>query len=884
MADNTIAQAYVQLMPSMEGVSGQLSSLFGGEVNKAAKQAEGGFSVIKGALANLASQGIDAAVRGIKNLASEAVDTGKTFEASMSQVMATMGNLDGGDAAQLQDTLDGIARAAQSIGVEIDTTASVTDQAKEVLTAFARQMGADTAFSASQAAEALNYMALAGYDVEKSVNMLPTVLNLAAAGALELGEASDMVTDAQSALGLSMDETAAMVDQMAAASSKSNTSVGQLGDAFLKIGATARNLSGGTQELATMLGVLADNGIKGAEGGTHLRNILLSLQSAADDGVVNFGDFSVAVYDAEGNMRSMVDIVADMQNGMDGMTQASKDAIVSGVFNKTDLASINALLGTSSERFAELGDAIQYSGDAAQRMADTQLDNLEGKLTIMQSAWEEFQLVLYESVQGPMSEIVEMVTNELIPGLTDLVNGVDGAGEEIGEAVGGIIDKIIETVSELLPELLSMMVTLAQSLITSIAEHLPDIVGAIVEVIPQILTSLMELLPDLIGGVLDMIIAIINGIAEMLPDIVQAVVDVIPMIIDELMEHLPEMLDAAITLLMAIVDAIPVIIQGLLENLPHIIETIITGLLDAMPQLIEAAITLLMALVEAIPAIISALVEHLPEIISTIITTLLDHLPELLEGAVQLLMAIIDAIPIIIETLIVELPNIITAIVEALLDHLPELVMGAVQLFMGLIEAIPMIIVELVKNLPQIIKAIVKGLAQGFSQIVEVGGQLLSGLWEGISQGISWLWDNISSWASSVIDGIKGIFGIHSPSKVFAEFGEMLSAGLGEGIEDGSHYAIDAVGNMSDDIMDAMNATDLSVDMSASVKAATDSSAYWSNIRKSYESQAEASSHTMAGSVVINVYGAEGQDVRTLADLVADRIQHEVDRKVAIYA
>ena len=125
--------------------------------------------------------------------------------------------------------------------------ATLGKSTKEIkdLSTFARKMGSETAFSATEAAEALNYMALAGYDSETSMAMLPTVLNLAAAGALKLGDASDMVTDAQSALGLSLAETSAMVDQMAKASSKSNTSVGQLGEAFLTIGATARGLKGG---------------------------------------------------------------------------------------------------------------------------------------------------------------------------------------------------------------------------------------------------------------------------------------------------------------------------------------------------------------------------------------------------------------------------------------------------------------------------------------------------------------------------------------------------------------------------------------------------------------------------------------------------------------
>ena len=324
----------------------------------------------------LAATGVGVAALGA--FAVSSVKTGAEFDKAMSQVAATM-------------------------GVTVDEIGNLRD--------FAQQMGASTAFSATQAADALNYMALAGYDADKSMQMLPTVLDLAAAGGIDLARASDMVTDAQSALGLSLEETAAMVDQMAAASSASNTSVAQLGEAFLTIGATARNLSGGTEELSTVLGVLADNGIKGAEGGTHLRNMILSLQNPTEDAAAALSQLGIEVYDtATGDMRSMIDIIGDLQTGLDGMDQASKDAIVSGIFNKTDLAAVNALLGTSSKRFDELAGKIDNSAGAAERMANTQLDNLTGDITLLKSAWEGLQIQISEKLVPALRDVVQFIT------------------------------------------------------------------------------------------------------------------------------------------------------------------------------------------------------------------------------------------------------------------------------------------------------------------------------------------------------------------------------------------------------------------------------------------------------------------------------------------
>ena len=258
---------------------------------------------------------------GITALGTAAVTTAADFESSMSQVQATMG----------------ITKDAMS---EVD---GQTVNTMDTLSALAKKMGAETAFSASECAEALNYLALAGYDTQQMCDTLPTVLNLAAAGSIDLASASDMVTDAMSALGMGVDEAETMVDQMAKTASTTNTSVAQLGEGILKIGATAKSIKGGTAELNTALGILANNGIKGAEGGTHLRNVILSLQSPTDTAASLMEELGLQVYDSEGNMRSLNDILGGLNTSMDGMTSEEKSNIISKIFNKTDLSSVTLM-------------------------------------------------------------------------------------------------------------------------------------------------------------------------------------------------------------------------------------------------------------------------------------------------------------------------------------------------------------------------------------------------------------------------------------------------------------------------------------------------------------------------------------------------------------
>lgn len=338
---------------------------------------------------------VTAAVAG---LGTAAVKTTADFDTSMSQVQATMG----------------ITKDAMSElnGESVNTVEALRDLAK--------QMGSETAFSASECADAMNYLALAGYDTQEIYDTLPTVLNLAAAGGIDLASASDMVTDAMSALGMETSEADTMVDQMSKTASTTNTSVAQLGEAILTIGATAKTVKGGTAELNTALGILANNGIKGAEGGTHLRNVILALQSPTDKAAACMESLGVEVYDSEGNMRSLNDILTGLNTSMDGMTSAEKQNIISSIFNKTDLASVNSLLANTGDTWASLQQSITDSGGAAQQMADTQLDNLSGQITILKSAVEGLAISFGEILMPMVRSVVEK-----IQAFVDKLNGMD---------------------------------------------------------------------------------------------------------------------------------------------------------------------------------------------------------------------------------------------------------------------------------------------------------------------------------------------------------------------------------------------------------------------------------------------------------------------------
>lgn len=379
-------------------------------------------------LAGLAAKAAAGITAAFTAAASAAVMVGSSFTASMSQVSATMG----------------ITRMSAEY---------------ETLSAAAEEMGAATKFSATQAGDALNYLALAGYDANKAVSALPTVLNTAAAGGLDLAYASDLITDSMSALGLGMDELESFSDKLAKTSQKSNTNIAQLGEAILTVGGTAKTLSGGVTELNTMLGLIADNGIKGAEGGTALRNIILSLSAPTDTAAEAMKRLNVSAFDSQGNLRDLSEVFADFNAALAPLTDQQKTQALNEIFNKVDLKAVNALLGTSAERFDELKGYIENCEGAAAEMAKTMDDNLTGDLTIMSSALEGLGIAAFDKFEDPMRSAVQAVTEDISQLTAEIKNGaLSEQFDKISDAAGRLITAVGEfAANDLLPALINSM-------------------------------------------------------------------------------------------------------------------------------------------------------------------------------------------------------------------------------------------------------------------------------------------------------------------------------------------------------------------------------------------------------------------------------------------
>lgn len=816
-----------------------------------------GLASLSGTVLNGVTKAVEAAVGAMAALGAYTIKVGSDFEASMSQVGATMGM-----------TVEEIRNGSEEF---------------EALRKAAIEMGSTTAFSCTEAAEALNYMALAGYDAQTSIDMLPNVLSLAAAGALELGYASDMVTDSQTALGLSIDETKVLVDQMAKAASKSNTSVEQLGEAILTVGGTAQYMKGGITELNTVLGVLADNGIKGSEGGTHLRNMLLKLASPTDDAKALIEDLGVEIFDAEGKMRSFAEIFPDLNAAMADFTDEQKIQAFSTLFNTRDVAAANALLGTSVERWEELGAAIEDSAGAAEQMAAVQLDNLQGDLTLLKSASEGFGISLYDNVQAPLRDLVqegtaligelnEAVLNNGLSGLAEglggalaqavakiasylpqitqgaanlvsgLVRGLTDAAPSIADAATSCISIFTDAFFSITTDLVSLGAELVISLANGIAENASSIIDAFVSGIVNLASTIVNYAPQIVIAGAELVKAVAQGIVNAIPTIIEALPALLDAFISGLMDLYPALFDCVISIVTSLVAALPGIISTIVDVLPTLIEGIINGILSLIPMLIECVLQLALAIVQALPQIISAIVQALPTLIATIVSAIVGCLPQLLKCVLDIVLAIVQYLPQIILNIVGILPTLISSIVAGIIACLPQLLEGAASLVLGIVEALPDIIVSIVQILPTLIESIVLGLldnigiliqcvvdmvaaiakalpqifltiVQTLLSLVKALAKSVADLWtnfkEAAKEWITKIWEGISEKWGSLISNIKSFFS-QIPSKIkeaigdIASVGKHLVQGLWNGINNAEEWVLDKIRGFGKSILNGI--------------------------------------------------------------------------------
>lgn len=373
------------------------------------KTAEGGLNAFMVTLGELAADVIREAVTGLEELAASVVDVGKTFDTSLSKVKAISG-------ASEEDTA--------------------------LLKAQAEELGRTTKFTAAQVADGMSYMAMAGWKTEQILDGIGPVLDLATASGEELALTSDIVTDAMTAFGLKAEDTKHFVDVLAQTAANSNTTVAMMGDTFRYAAPLAGAMGYSVEDVSLVLGTMASQGIKATQAGTSLRRILSDLSSDFSVCGEEAGEMEIKVQNQDGSMRSLYDIVMDTRQAFSQLTEAERVNQAKALVGQNAMSGFLALMGATDEDVQKLSASLNDTGGAAERMAETMQDNLGGKLTEFDSAMDGFKKKVYEGMSGPLTELVVLVTDRVVPELNELADDFAAWMAEFEEEHGSFADNV----------------------------------------------------------------------------------------------------------------------------------------------------------------------------------------------------------------------------------------------------------------------------------------------------------------------------------------------------------------------------------------------------------------------------------------------------------
>lgn len=637
----------------------------------AEKTTNGGLKAFTVALGNLAAKVITKAVSGLGNLVKSVIDTGAAFDTSMSKVKAISG-------------------------------ATAGDMEK--LTEKAEQMGATTKFTATEAADALGYMAMAGWKTEDMLGGIDGVMNLAAASGAELATTSDIVTDSLTAFGKSAEDAARLSDIMAAAAANSNTNVEMMGETFKYAAPLAGAMGYSMEDMAVATGLMANSGIKATQAGTSLRAMLTRLSTGSGEAGVAMEKLGIQLDDGHGNMKSLMQVMDELRGsfgdlkmsqadftaqinrldsalesgemdedefneaqeelitkayGAEGAMKAQYAAMLAG---KNGLSGFLAIVNSSDEDFNKLTDAIYNSKGAAEEMARTMNDNLEGSLTLLSSAADGFKKAIYDKISAPLNGLVKQITANIMPALTDIANGAPDAEKQLADGISNLFSNAIKSAGKILPKAVSALGAVLSGLGDAIVRQAPEFTDSAVKLLEQITDGILDALPDMVSGLGRIVRSLIDGLAEFVPHAAEAVVNVLPELTDALFDTLPVILRALIRLAEKIAEKLPDLIGKFVAYIPQLVQNIADFLVTELPVLLQAVSQITIAIARELPDILKAVLNALPDLMKTLAKAWIDLTPMLIQASI-----------LTVQELCRELPGILSGIVTVLQEFLDPL-------------------------------------------------------------------------------------------------------------------------------------------------------------------------------------------------------------------
>ena len=560
------------------------------------------------------SKGFQSGIDGIGSIAEKGL---KATGAILAGTATAIGAIGAASVKVGSDFEASMSKVAAISGATGDDLKALTDKAKE--------MGATTKFSASESADALQYMAMAGWKTDDMLNGLEGIMNLAAASGEDLATTSDIVTDALTAFGLSAEDSTHFADVLAQASSNANTNVGMMGETFKYVAPVAGALGYTAEDTALAIGLMANSGIKASQAGTSLRSIMSRMAKPTKEVQGAMDKLGVSLTDSNGNMKSLNEVMGDLRNGFAGLSEAEAAEMAAALGGQEAMSGLLAIVNASDDDFDKLSDAIYSCDGAAKRMADTMNDNLQGQITILKSGLEGLGISLYENMEAPLKEVVKEAQN-MVQQLQDAFD--NGGLDEVVSTVGDIFAQIVEKAASAAPDLIDVASDMIQSFLTGINNNLPEIASAGVGIVTSLGSALIENTGLLWSTGVALLAEVLSGLADNMPQLVESAKDALSQFGSALVEYAPSIGESAAKIVSYLASAV-------IENLPQIIEVgkqIVQGFITGIEQEFPGLGAFLSGLFDGFASTLAPIAQTVVDALSNIFSALDGADPETMEA------------------------------------------------------------------------------------------------------------------------------------------------------------------------------------------------------------------------------------------------------------
>lgn len=559
------------------------------------------------------SNGFSTGLSKLKKLAKTGVGTVGTVTSKATDMIGKFTSVVTTSVATVSAGIGTIGTAATRVGMDFETAMSkvssisgATGNDLQSLTDKAKEMGATTKFSATESAEAFQYMAMAGWDTKSMLDGIDGIMNLSAADGLDLATTSDIVTDALTAFGLSAKDSTHFADVLATASSSANTNVSMLGESFKYVAPLAGSMNYSIEDVSLALGLMANASVKGSMAGTSLKTALSNLASPTKSMASEMSKLGISMTDSNGNALGLRDIIIQLREKFGKLSETEKAATASTLFGKEAMSGMLAIINASDADFNKLTDNISNADGAAKQMADTLNDNLKGDITIAKSALEGFGITIYETLDTDLRSAVQLGTkyiDELSKAFTD--GGLQGAVTTAGDIFGEIATKAAENAPKMIDSALqfidsfangirdnsSRLLNAGRSIVQAIIEGIinfagygSELIDGAVAIIENLILAISANESELLKAGESIIDSIVNGIVNLANNagtVVRGVVALIKSFIKSVKNNKDKLLTAAKEIVKAITD-------GLVSLLPKEVQTPVRKCIDAITKLFNS--------------------------------------------------------------------------------------------------------------------------------------------------------------------------------------------------------------------------------------------------------------------------------------------------------